>query len=97
MTGSVHDVDMVIFVAESGVFGADCNPLLSFEIHRIHDADLGGDGLVGPEGPRLFEELIHERSFAVVNVSDDSDIADVVHDAAIERRSWGSTPPLRGN
>ena len=35
--------------------------------------------LVFAEGARLFQEAIHKRGFAVVNVRDDRDISDVLH------------------
>ena len=35
--------------------------------------------LVGAEGAGLFEETVHERGLAVVNVRDDRDVSDVLH------------------
>ena len=35
--------------------------------------------LVGAEGAGLAEKLIDERGLAVINVSDDGDVADLVH------------------
>jgi hypothetical protein len=84
-----HDVDVMVFVTKSGVLRADCNAFLTFQIHGVHDPDFRGNGLVGAECPRLFQELIHERCLAVVNVGDDCDVADVVHDAACGRSRLG--------
>jgi hypothetical protein len=35
--------------------------------------------LVGAERPGLFEQTIHERRLAVIDVGDDGDIANVLH------------------
>jgi hypothetical protein len=35
--------------------------------------------LVGAEGAGLFQETIHERGLAMVNVRDDRDVSDVLH------------------
>jgi len=47
VAGGIHDVDVVILVFEGGVFGADGDAFLAFEVHRVHNAFLGGDGLIG--------------------------------------------------
>jgi len=46
----------------------------------IHEAFLGGFVLVGAESPGLFEQTIHEGGLAVVNVRDDGDISNVLHE-----------------
>ena len=79
VSGSVHDVDVVILVFERGVLGADGDALLLFEVHRIHQPHIGGLVLVGAEGAGLFEETVHERGLAVVNVRDDRDVSYVLH------------------
>ena len=79
VAGSVDDVDVVILVFESGVLGADGDALFPLEIHRVHDALLGGFGLVGAEGAGLLEQPIDERGLAMIDVRDDGDIADVFH------------------
>ena len=62
VAGGVHDVDVVILVFERGVLGADRDALLPLQVHRIHDAFLGGDGLVGAKRARLLEQAIHRAS-----------------------------------
>ena len=79
VAGRVHDVDMIILVFERRVLGADGDAFLAFEVHRIHDAFLVGDGLVGAKSAGLFEQAIHERRLAVVNVRDDRDVPNVLH------------------
>ena len=44
----------------------------SFEVHRPLDG-----GLIVAEGPGLFQERIHERGLAVVDMRDDGDVADI--------------------
>src|ERR1022692_4198264 len=79
VSGSVHDIDVVILVFERGVLGADGDALFLFQVHRVHEAFLRGFVLVGAKGAGLFEEAIHERGLAVVNVCDDRDISNVLH------------------
>ena len=40
VTGGIHDIDVVILVLKSGVFGADGDALFTLEVHRIHEAFL---------------------------------------------------------
>ena len=79
VSGRVHDVDVKILVFERGVFGADGDALFLFQIHRIHQALLLRLMLVGAERAGLFEQAIHERRFAVVNVRDNGDVSNVLH------------------
>ncbi len=79
VAGGVHDVDVIILIFERGVFGADGDALLALEVHRIHDAFLVGDGLIGAESAGLFEQAVHERGLAMVNVRDDRDVPNVLH------------------
>ena len=79
VAGSVHDVDVVVLVFERGVLGFDGDALFTLEVHRIHDAFLVGDGLIGAESAGLFEEAIHERRLAVINVRDDRDVPNMLH------------------
>ena len=86
VAGGVHDVDVVILVFERGVLGLDGDALLAFQVHRVHDALLGGDGLVGAERARLLEQAIHERRLAVINVGDNGDVAYMLHKKSVPNR-----------
>ena len=66
------NADIVIF--EGGVFGFDGDTSFSFEVHGVHHAL--GDNLVGAEGTRLAEELIHESGLAVIDVGNDCNISE---------------------
>ena len=77
VAGSIHDIHMVILPAESGVLGADGDAFFPLQIHRVHHALIRF--LVGTEGSRLLEKLIHERCLAVIDVGDDGDVANIFH------------------
>ena len=46
--------------------------------------------LIGAEGAGLFQETIHERGFAMINVRDDRDVSDVLHIKNVFRQFHGS-------
>ena len=75
----VDDIDMVFMPLEGGVLSLDGDALLTLQIHGIHDADLGGFGLVGSESPRLLQKLIDESCLPVIDVGDDGDVANIIH------------------
>ena len=79
MAGGIDDIDVVILVFERGVFGSDGDPLLLFEIHRIHEALLLAFVLVGAESAGLFQKTVDQRGFAMVHVGDNRNISDVLH------------------
>jgi hypothetical protein len=58
-------------------FGKNGDAAFFFEVTGIHDA--GGHILVSPERAALFEHLVYEGSFAMVNVRNDCDITNVFH------------------
>ena len=79
VAGGVHDVHVVVVPFEGRVLRLDGDALLPFEVHGVHDADLAGLGFVRAKGASLLEQLVHERGLAVIDVSDDGDVADVFH------------------
>ncbi len=79
MTGGIDDVDDEVTALYRSVLGEDRDPLLTLEIHRVHDAILGiGLLLMRCEGAGLPEHRIDERRLAMVDVGDDRDIAKVL-------------------
>ena len=78
VAGSVDDVDVVILVLERGVLGLDRDAFFALEVHRVHDAL--DHGLVGAERAGLAQELVDQRGFAMVNVGDDGDVANLLDD-----------------
>ena len=76
---SVDNIDVVVLVLESGVLGPDRDPLLTFQVHRIHDPLLARNRLVGPERAGLLQKAIDQRRLSMVDVRNDSDVPDVLH------------------
>jgi hypothetical protein len=82
VSGSVDDVDDVVAPADRGVLRLDRDAALALLVHRVHGTFL--DDLVVAEGTGLLEHLVHERGLAMIDVSDDGNIADAIRsDGAI--------------
>ena len=79
MAGRVDDIDarglarFGVLPFDAGAFGEDGDAALFFQIAGIHRALF--NALVVAERAGLAEELVNQRGFAVVNVSDDRDVA----------------------
>ena len=73
VAGGVHDVDLHVPVLDGGVLGQDGDAPLPLQVAGVHHPVL--DLLVGPEGAALFQHLVDEGGFAVVDVGDDGDVA----------------------
>ncbi len=69
----IDDVDPRVLPCNRRRLGDDRDPALLFEIVRIHDPL--GDPLILAEGAGLLEQAVHERRLAVIDVSDNGDIA----------------------
>ena len=78
VAGSIHDIDVVALPVKCGVLCANGDALFALEIHRVHDALLAGFCFVCAEGTGLLEKAVNECGFAMVNVSDDGDVTDIV-------------------
>ncbi len=84
VAGGIDDVDDLAVPLDGGVLGEDRDAPLSLEVVTVHHAlvleagaaDLGAD----------FEDAVDERGLAVVDVRDDSDIADGLHGRSLPRR-----------
>ena len=73
MARSVDDVDSRVVPFDRGALGENRDPALFLEIVGIHRALF--HALVVAEGAGLAEQLVDERSFAVIDVSDDRHVA----------------------
>ena len=73
VAGRVNNVDSRAFVDHRAVFGEDGDAAFAFDVIAVHDAFT--HLLVRSESAGLFEQAVHERGFAVVDVSNDGDIA----------------------
>ena len=76
VSGSVDDVDEIFAPANGGILRLDRDASLAFLVHRVHGTLV--DGLVFTEGSGLFEHLVHEGGFAMINVGDDGDVTDAI-------------------
>ena len=74
MAGRIDDVDLDVVIGERGVLGENRDAALALEIVRVHHPL--DDFLVGAEDAALAEHGVDERGLAMVDVSDDGDIAD---------------------
>ena len=69
----VDDVDVGVAVLDGTVLRQDRDATFLFNVSRIHHPF--GDLLVVAEGAGLAQQLVDESGFAVVDVSDDGDVA----------------------
>ena len=75
MARRVDDIDARAFPHHGGAFGQNGDAALAFELVQIHHAL--GDALILPEGAGLAEQLVDERRLAMIDMSDDGDVAHV--------------------
>src|SRR5205814_2656659 len=73
MTERIGRIDEI---TDGRVLREDRDPALALEVVRVHDALI--DLLVRANRARLLEESVDERGFAVIDVRDDRDVADIV-------------------
>ena len=78
MARRVDNIDSVAVPLEGSVLRSNRNAFFPLQIHGVHDALL--HLLVGAEGARLAQQLINQGSLAVVDMRDDGDIADLIHE-----------------
>ena len=71
----VDDVDLNAVVLAGAVLGKDRDAALAFDIAGVHDAL--GDLLVRTESTGLLQHLVDQRRFAVVNVRNDCNVAEI--------------------
>src|SRR5713101_6216512 len=75
MTGRIDDVDLDSGQSQGDVLGQDGDAALALQIVRVEDA-LPLE-LAFTKQARLAHHLIDQRSLAVVDVSDDGDVANI--------------------
>ena len=71
----VNDVDVSAFPTDSAVFGQNGNAAFTFNGVVVHDGV--NHFFVFGKSARLTQQLIHHGGFAVVNVGDDGNVADL--------------------
>src|SRR6185437_11596772 len=75
VAGRIHDIDAHVPPLDAGALGEDGDAPLALQVVGIHGALV--HVLVLAHGASLFEELIHERGLAMVNMGDDGDVPDI--------------------
>jgi len=74
MPRGIDDVHAVSLVHHARVLGEDGNAAFAFEVVGVHHSV--HDFFTFMEGSALFEELVHQGRFTVVNVGDDGNVSD---------------------
>ena len=64
---------LTVVIADAGGLGENGDAALALEVVRVHDAL--GDGFIGAEDAALLEHGVDQGGLAVVDVSDDCDVA----------------------
>ena len=86
MAGRVDDVDLVVncwlsigrLVVDCRLLGSDGNATLTLLFATIHDERLSHFGLVAAECIALLKQAIKQRRFAVVDVSNNCNITNIL-------------------
>ena len=72
----IDDIDLDALVAAGAVLGQNGDAALTLDVTAVHDTL--SHSLIVAESAALAQQGVHQRGLAVVNVSDDSDIAQIV-------------------
>ena len=75
VTGRVDDIDPGAFPFDGCGLGQNGDPAFAFQIIAVHGAFI--HRLSGPECSGLFQQFIHKRGFAMVDMGDDRNIAQI--------------------
>ena len=75
VAGGVDDVDVRAFPGHGAVLGQDGDATLFFDGVVVHHGV--DDFFVLGEGAGLAQQLVHHGGFAMVNVGNDGDVADL--------------------
>lgn len=73
MTGGIDNIDAHAFPGDSTVLGCNGDAAFTLQLHAVHDAVI--HMLIGPEHAALPEHGVDKRGLAMIDVSDDGDIA----------------------
>ena len=82
MARSIDDVDLDALVGAGAVLGQNGDAALTLDVTAVHDTLC--HSLIVAESAALAQQGVHQRGLAVVNVSDDSDIAQIVTNHKIQ-------------
>ena len=73
MTGRVHNVDFDVMIENGSVFRQNGDAALALQFIGVHNTVY--HGLVGPKSAALSQHRVYQGGFAVVDVSNNGDIA----------------------
>ena len=76
VAGRIHDIDARVVIEERCILGQDGDAALALEVIGVHDAL--DQRLITAKDATLAQHGVHEGGLAVVDVSDDGDIANAV-------------------
>ncbi len=77
VTRGVDDIYFKSFVVDRDVFGENGNPSFTFEVVVVHDKLAGI--FIFTEKVSREEHFVHEGSFAMVNMGNNSNVSDFLH------------------
>ena len=78
----IDDIDLDALVVAGAVLGQNGDAALTLDVTAVHDTLC--HSLIVAESAALAQQGVHQRGLAVVNVSDDSDIAQIVTNHKIQ-------------
>ena len=78
----IDDIDLDALVGAGAVLGQNGDAALTLDVTAVHDTLC--HSLIVAESAALAQQGVHQRGLAVVNVSDDSDIAQIVTNHKIQ-------------
>ena len=78
----IDDIDLDALVVAGAVLGQNGDAALTLDVTAVHDTL--SHSLIVAESAALAQQGVHQRGLAVVNVSDDSDIAQIVTNHKIQ-------------
>ena len=89
VAGGVDDVDARALPDNAGAFRQDGDAAFTLLVVRVHGAL--GHLLVGAEGAGLVQQAVNQRGFAVIDMRDNRDIADI-HSVELSPITGGGRP-----
>ena len=82
-------MDEMILVLKADTLELDRDAPLSFDIHRI---EILGPHLSGIDSAAQFEQAVRQGGLAMIDVSNDAEVADTVEGGHEGSRPWGEGP-----
>ena len=73
MAWGVDDVDFRSLVVNCCIFGKNGDSTLTLDIVRVHDTFL--NLLIGTENAALFQKLVYQCSFTMIDMGDDGNVS----------------------